>query len=79
MPAIATFQNALDADLDESPDGSAKRTTQVIGVAVDDGDTATGADARLLFLIVDHDGRGQLVPASRLTFTDDKVLPPKYG
>jgi hypothetical protein len=49
---------------------------QVIGVAVDD--PAAGED-RLSFLIVDHDGHGRLVPSSKLAFTDDAVLPPKYG
>ena len=72
MPAIATFATALDAELDEAPDGSRKRSAQVIGVAVDDG-------GGLLFAIVDHEGHGHLVPASRITFKDDKVMPPKYG
>jgi hypothetical protein len=77
MPAIATFATALDAELDEAMEGSAKRSAQVIGTAIDDG---TGpVNDRLLFLIVDHEGHGHLVPASRLTFTDDKVMPPKYG
>jgi hypothetical protein len=79
MPAIATFPNALDADLEEAPGGPGKRSTQVIGVAIDDGDGATPATNRLLFLIVDHEGHAHLVPASRVTFTDDKVMPPKYG
>ena len=48
---------------------------QVIGVALDD---AAGED-RLSFVVVDHEGHGRLVPASRLTFTDDAVMPPKYG
>ncbi len=75
MTAIATFASALDADLSE-PDASGKRSVQVIGVAVDD--PVKGSD-RLSFLVVDHDGRGRLVPASGLTFTDDAVMPPKYG
>jgi hypothetical protein len=78
MPAIATFPSALDATLDRAPDGSDRRAAQVIGVAIDDVDGQSGSD-RLSFLIVDHDGHGQLVPASHVTFTDDKVMPPKYG
>ena len=77
MSAIATFERALDAELDEAMEGSAKRSAQVIGVAIDDG--TTPANDRLQFLIVDHEGHGHLVPASRITFTDDKVMPPKYG
>jgi hypothetical protein len=76
MTAIATFTAALDADLVEPVDGSGKRSVQVIGVALDD--PAAGAD-RLSFLVVDHDGRGRLIPASGLAFTDDAVMPPKYG
>jgi hypothetical protein len=77
MPAIATFATALDAELDEAMEGSVKRSAQVIGVAIDDG--AAPANDRLQFLIVDHEGHGHLIPASRLTFKDDKVMPPKYG
>lgn len=76
MTAIATFTSALDADLVEPVDATGKRSVQVIGVAVDD--PAAGED-RLSFLIVDHDGHGRLVPSSKLAFTDDAVLPPKYG
>jgi hypothetical protein len=72
MPAIATFPAALDAELGQAPDGSGKLSAQVIGVAVDDAN-------RLMFLIVDHDGHGHLVSATNVTFTDDKVMPPKYG
>ncbi len=76
MTAIATFTTAIDADLTVPADGRGKRSVQVIGVAVDD---PAAAGERLSFLIVDHDGRGQLIPASGLTFTDDAVMPPKYG
>lgn len=79
MPAIATFPAALDAELGQAPDGSGKLSAQVIGVAIDDADGATPATGRLMFLIVDHDGHGHLVSASNVTFTDDKVMPPKYG
>ena len=75
MTAIATFAAAIDADLAE-PDGRGKRSVQVVGVALDD--PAAGAE-RLSFVVVDHDGRGRLIPASGLTFTDDAVMPPKYG
>ena len=78
MPAITTFATALDAELDRAPDGSDRRAAQVIGVALDDGQGQAASD-RLLFLIVDHDGHGHLVPASHVRFTDDKVMPPKYG
>ena len=76
MTAIATFTSALDADLAEPDDASGKRSVQVIGVALDDA--VKGTD-RLSFLIVDHDGHGRLIPASKLAFTDDAVMPPKYG
>ena len=76
MTAIATFTSALDAELDQPESPSGKRSVQVIGVAVDD---AAGSSERLSFVVVDHDGRGSLVPASRLVFTDDAVMPPKYG
>ena len=76
MTAIATFTTAIDADLIVPADGRAKRSVQVIGVALDD--PAAGVE-RLSFLIVDHDGGGQLIPASGITFTDDTVMPPKYG
>jgi hypothetical protein len=79
MPAISTFATALDAELHEPPDGGVKRSTQVIGFAIDDGDGSTAANERLMFLIVDHDGRARLVSAAHVTFTDDKVMPPKYG
>jgi hypothetical protein len=75
MTAIATFASAFDADL-SAPDESRKRSVQVIGVALDDPGAGT---ERLSFLVVDHDGHGRLVPASGLTFTDDAVMPPKYG
>ncbi len=76
MTAIATFTSALDADLVEPVDATGKRSVQVIGVALDD--PAAGVD-RLSFLIVDHDGHGRLIPSSKLAFTDDAVMPPKYG
>ena len=76
MTAIATFASALDAELDEPEPQSGKRSVQVIGVALDD---AAGKADRLSFVVVDHDGRGRLVPASKLVFTDDAVMPPKYG
>ena len=76
MTAIATFASALDADLAEPVDAGGKRSVQVIGVALDD--PAAGTD-RLSFLVVDHDGHGRLIPASSLAFTDDAVMPPKYG
>ena len=76
MTAIATFASALDAELDQPEPNSGKRSVQVIGVALDD--PAAGGE-RLSFLVVDHDGRGRLIPASKLTFTDDAVMPPKYG
>jgi hypothetical protein len=76
MTAIATLPAAIDADIAESADaGVARRPVQVIGVAIDD---AAGED-RLSFIVVDNEGRGRLIPASRLTFTDDAVMPPKYG
>ena len=75
MTAIATFTSAFDADLAVPTEGG-KRSVQVIGVALDEADA--GAE-RLSFLVVDHDGHGRLVPASGLTFTDDAVMPPKYG
>ncbi len=76
MTAIATFSSAIDADVTTPVDGSGKRSVQVIGVALDD---PSGNGERLSFLIVDHDGHGRLIPASQLTFTDDAVMPPKYG
>ena len=76
MSAIATFRTAIDADLDQPIGDSSRRSVQVIGIALDD--QATGAQ-RLSFVIVDHDGHGHLVPATDLTFTDDSVMPPKYG
>jgi len=76
MTAIATFASALDAELDQSEPHSGKRSVQVIGVALDD---PAGTAERLSFLVVDHDGHGRLVPASKLSFTDDAVMPPKYG
>jgi hypothetical protein len=75
MTAIATFASAFDADL-VAPDGSGKRAVQVIGVALDD---PAAGDDRLSFVVVDHEGRGRLVPASKIVFTDDDVTPPKYG
>jgi hypothetical protein len=78
MPAIATFPAALDAELNQAPDGGGKRSTQIIGVAIDDPD-GQRASERLMFVVVDHEGRGHLVPASQVSFTDDKVMPPKYG
>jgi hypothetical protein len=75
MTAIATFASAFDADL-SAPNEGGKRSVQVIGVALDD--PSVGVE-RLSFLVVDHDGHGRLVPASGLTFTDDAVMPPKYG
>lgn len=78
MPAISTFPTALDAILDRAPHGSDRRAAQVIGVAIDTGDGQSASDG-LMFLIVDHDGHGLLVPAAHVTFTDDKVMPPKYG
>lgn len=78
MPAIATFPSALDAELDQAADGSGKRSAQVIGVAVDDADAGLTGE-RLMFLVVDHEGHGHLIAASRVTFKDDKVMPPKYG
>ena len=77
MPAIATFPGALDATLEGGGDDR-RRSTQVIGVAVDDANGQPAQD-RLMFLVVDHDGRGHLVSAAQVTFTDDKVMPPKYG
>jgi len=76
MTAIATFSHAIKADLTRPAPHGGKRTVQVIGVALDD---SSAGEERLNFLIVDHDGRGQLVPASHLVFTDDSVMPPKYG
>lgn len=76
MTAIATFASAIDADLVEPRGGGDKKSVQVIGVALDDPSTG---DQRLSFVVVDHDGRGMLVPAAKLVFTDDSVMPPKYG
>jgi len=76
MTAITTFASALDAELTEPADSRGKRSVQVIGVALDDPSAGT---ERLSFLVVDHDGRGRLVPATGLAFTDDSVMPPKYG
>jgi hypothetical protein len=75
MASIATFASALDADVTQPAPGG-RRSVQVIGVALDEADAGT---ERLSFIVVDHEGHGQLVPASRLTFTDDAVMPPKYG
>lgn len=75
MSSIATFASAIDADLIAPIDGSGKVSVQVIGVAIEDG----SGDHRLSFVVVDHEGRGRLVPASDLRFTDDAVMPPKYG
>jgi hypothetical protein len=77
MTSIATFTSAIDADLDDPSEAAAKRSVQVIGVALDEG--AGPPDTRLSFLVVDRDGRGRMVPAAHLTFTDDAVMPPKYG
>jgi hypothetical protein len=30
-------------------------------------------------VVVDQNGSGRLIPASGLHFTDDAVMPPKYG
>jgi hypothetical protein len=76
MTAIATFASAIDADLAEATTASGKRSVQVIGVALDESRPPQDG---LRFLIVDHEGRGRLVDASALTFTDDAVMPPKYG
>jgi hypothetical protein len=76
MTAIATFASGLDADLQDEQPAFGKRSVQVIGIALDDSGSS---GERLQFVIVDHDGRGSLVPASRLVFTDDSVTPPKYG
>ena len=57
-------------------DGPGKRSVQVIGGAL--CCPAAGAE-RLSFVVVDHDGRGRLIPAPGLVFTDDSVMPPKYG
>jgi hypothetical protein len=76
VASIATFPSALDADVILPAQDLGKRSVQVIGVALDDPQ-ADGE--RLSFVVVDHDGRGRLVPASQLTFTDDAVSPPKYG
>ena len=76
MTAIATFSSAIDADLARPAPHAGKRSVQVIGVALDD---PSAGEERLSFVIVDHDGLGQLVPASHLVFTDDSVMPPKYG
>ena len=84
MTALSTFTSFIKADLTEPVDGRGKRSVLVIGVAVEDlaapaaGAAGAGAE-RLNFVVVDHDGRGRLVPATGLTFTDDAVLPPKYG
>ena len=76
MAAIATFSSAIDADLIKPIGDSSRRSVQVIGVALED--QAKGGQ-RLAFVVVDHDGHGHLVPATDLTFTDDSVMPPKYG
>jgi len=75
MASIATFNSALDADVSEPAPGG-RKSVQVIGIALEDPDSGL---ERLNFVVVDHDGHGQIVPASRLTFTDDAVSPPKYG
>ena len=75
MASIATFSSALDADV-TLPAPGGRTSVQVIGIALEEADAGV---ERLNFVIVDHDGRGQIVPASRLTFTDDAVMPPKYG
>lgn len=75
MAAIATFTSAIDADLNMPAGEGSRRSVQVIGVALEE----QGGGQRLAFLIVDHDGNGRLVPATDLTFTDDSVMPPKYG
>jgi hypothetical protein len=76
MAAIATFASAIDADLSKPIGDSSRRSVQVIGVALED---QVSGGQRLAFVIVDHDGHGHLVPATELTFTDDSVMPPKYG
>ena len=76
MSSIATFNTAIDADLTEPLDAGGKVAVQVIGVALDDA--AAGGD-RLSFVVVDQNGSGRLIPASGLHFTDDAVMPPKYG
>jgi hypothetical protein len=76
MAAISTFASAIDADLAESAESGSRRSVAVIGMALDD---AGSGESRLSFVVVDHDGRGRLVPAADLTFTDDSVMPPKYG
>jgi hypothetical protein len=76
MTAIASFASAIDADLADAADPGVRVSVQVIGVALDDG---VASEERLHFLIVDRDGRGRLVGASSLVFTDDAVMPPKYG
>jgi len=76
VASIATFRSALDADMSLPVDTLGKRSVQVIGVTLDEAD----ADReQLSFIVVDHDGHGRLVPASQLIFTDDAVMPPKYG
>ena len=75
MASITTFTSALDADVTQPTQGG-RRSVQVIGIALEDPDSGL---ERLSFIVVDHDGHGQLVPASRLTFTDDAVMPAKYG
>jgi hypothetical protein len=77
MPAISLFPAALDATLQESAD-ERRRSAQVVGVAMDDANGQPAQD-RLMFVVVDHDGHGRLVSAAQITFTDDKVMPPKYG
>jgi hypothetical protein len=76
MTAVATFASAIDADLTNPEPSSGKRSVQVIGIALDD---PVAGGERLSFIVVDHDGHGRLVPASQLVFTDDSVMPPKYG
>ena len=76
MTAIATFTSGLDADLIQPESDTGKRSVQVIGIALDE---PAAGEERLSFVVVDHDGHGRLVPASQLVFTDDSVMPPKYG
>ena len=75
MASIATLSSALKADvLQPAPGG--RSSVLVIGIALEEAESGI---ERLNFVIVDHDGHGQIVPASQLTFTDDSVMPPKYG
>ncbi len=69
---VATFSTPYDADR-TTPSG--KTSVKVIAIVTDENADPTG----ILYVVVDHDHRTALVPATELTFTDSEVQPPRYG